>query len=480
MNTGDYIIAVDAGTANVVVLAGQQTEDGRVELVTGTITESEGLMRGDIKNIESSTKAIKAAIEDIENELGVEVKDVLVGMSGSGIRCSKQQSYVFIENNRDGEVGEVKESDLQSLNKAVRNAQVGVSENIIHISAQNYTVDGEHDIKQPIGMMGKKVEAEFNIVTNDKDAVVRMEKCLARVGVKPVGYVLSGIAAAEAVLTDDEKELGVVVMDIGAGTTDIAVYHDNIVRYVAVIPIGGELINKDICQTGILKRSVESLKLKGAAMYEKVQNDIIPVMSVGHSSKKGISRRNLSMVIEARLMDIIEATLNELNKSGYAGRLEAGVVITGGSARFDYIDELFAKYMNMPVRVATYTPNVLLGENTFYNDTCYMTAMGILLKGAKDGIKTYTKSVARVVEPVEEQEDSVAEDIEQVDEEDENTEQSAEKKVEKKDDQEGGKNIFDKIINSIKGFMSSAFEVVDDTPDEDDDKNKKSSNYKNL
>ena len=173
MNAEDYIIAVDAGTANITVLAGKQTEDGRVEIVTGIITESDGLMRGDIKNIELSTKAIKAAINDVESELGIEIKDVVVGMSGSSIKCNRQQGYVFIENN-DGELGEVKEADLNALSRTIRNAQVGSNEHIIHISAQSYAIDGDKDIKQPIGIMGKKLEGEFNIVTNDKEAVSRM------------------------------------------------------------------------------------------------------------------------------------------------------------------------------------------------------------------------------------------------------------------------------------------------------------------
>ena len=489
MNAEDYIIAVDAGTANITVLAGKQTEDGRVEIVTGIITESKGLMRGDIKNIEESTKAIKAAINDVENELGIEIKDVVVGMSGSSIKCNRQQGYVFIENN-DGELGEVKEADLNALSRTIRNAQVGSNEHIIHISAQSYAIDGDKDIKQPIGIMGKNLEGEFNIVPNDKEAVSRMEKCLGRVGVKPAGYVLNSIAAAEAVLTEDEKELGVVVVDIGAGTTDIAVYHDNIVKYVAVIPIGGELINKDICQTGVLKRSAENLKIKGVAMYEKAPNTMLPIPTMGQSAKKAISTRNLSMIIEARLMDIIEATLNELNKSGYAGKLEAGVVLTGGTAHFDHIDELFSKHMNMPVRIASYSPNVAVGENTFYNDLSYMTAMGILVKSCNDGLKTYTKSKPKAVEVVEEQpvqpvqEKHVADEEEEYEEyenEEENEDSDIEEtptKSEKSKDESG--NAFFGFLSKIRKKFGDILEVVDDTPDSDDSNNNKSSNYKNL
>jgi cell division protein FtsA len=477
MNTENYIIAIDAGTANVVALAGRPTEDGRIELVTGAMCASEGFMRGDIKNIESSTKAIKQAITDLETELGIEISEAVVGMSGPSIKCRKQSGYVFVENNE----GEVKEADLQLLNKSMLNAQVGVGESIIHISAQNYSVDGERDIRQPVGMMGKKLEAEFNIVTNDKAAVGRIEKCLHRVGVRAVGYVLNGVAAAEAVLSEDEKELGVVVVDIGAGTTDLAVYHDNIVRYVSVIPIGGDLINKDIRQAGILERCAEDLKLRGVAMAEYASTQILPVSTVGYSSKKGISQKNLSMIIEARLMDIIEAVQNELNKSGYAKLLEGGIVLTGGSARFDKIDELFSKSMKMPVRIASSSCGIDVGENNFYNDLSYIPAMGIMIKGVKDGLVTYTKAVEQLEIKKEEVKEVVVSKEEDPDEEYQNDETQEEEAYD-----EPTKKTVDvpkKFGSFIKNFIDKVnglFEVVDEDKKSESRNRKGNSGYDDL
>ena len=457
MNKNDYIIAIDAGTANVVVLAGRPMEDGRVELVAGTICGSEGFMRGDIKNIESSTKAIKQAVESLETELGIEITEAVVGMSGPGIKCGKHSGYIFVENNE----GEVKESDLQLLSKSMYNTQVGVGESIIHISPQNYSVDGEHNIKQPVGMMGKKLEAEFNVVTNDKAAVGRVEKCLCRVGVRPVGYVLNGVAAAEAVLSEDEKELGVVVIDIGAGTTDLAIYHDNIVRYVSVIPIGGDLINKDIRQAGILERYAEDLKLRGMAMSQYATNQIISVPSMGHSSKKGISHKNLSIIIEARLMDIIEAVQNELNKSGYAKMLEGGVVLTGGSAYFDKIDELISKHLRMPVRIASYSYGVDVGENSFYNHLSYITAMGVMLKGVRDGLTTYTKVAEKRIEDtnVDVVNNDANQGVEVDDVQDTHVKESDEPETKKTNDKQ---SKVSSLLRRIVDKVNDLFEVVDD------------------
>lgn len=381
MEVKDYIVAIDLGTTNVVTLVGHKNGED-IEVLASSVAPSEGIIRGDIKNMELITKSLKQTVDNVQQELGIVVSEVFVGISGQHIKCTKQFGYVFIENNE----GEVKEVDVIRLNKSMHNVSVPLGEAIIHVLPQNYLVDGDAEMKQPVGVVGKKLEAMFNIVTNDKAAVGRTERCLSRVNLKSTQYILNALASAEAILHPDEKEAGVVVVDLGGGTTDVAIFHDNIIRHVAVIPLGGNAINKDIRAEGILERHVEALKIKyGSAVSALAPNKIIAVPGIDNRSPKEIPLSKLSWIIEARLMDIIECVKVEIKRSGSERLLEAGIVLTGGCAQFVDIEKLFERETGYHTRVANRVVGLNTSDDDIINNPIYSTAVGVLLKGVATG-----------------------------------------------------------------------------------------------
>ncbi len=381
----DYVVAIDFGTSQVVTLVGKKADKGKIEIVASAVGDSMGGMaRGEIKNSEHISKAVKETVDTIQNELGITIREAYAGISGQHVKCSRQAGYIFIENND----GEVKARDVQRLNESMNHVHVPVGEAIIHILPQKYTVDGEGDINDPVGVLGKKLEATFNIVTGDKSALVRVENCLKKIDVRMSQLMLNPLAAAEAVLVPDEKELGVAVVDIGGGTTDLCIYHDNIIRHVAIIPLGGNTINKDIRSYGILERHVESLKVKfGSAVGEMERADkYITIPGLNARDPKEISFRNLASIIEARMLDIVDCVMAEIRRSGYLGRLGAGIVLTGGVANLKNLDVLFRQHTGCEVRVAIPDLYVTPDSVELVNNPLYSAAVGLLLKAVRDGV----------------------------------------------------------------------------------------------
>ncbi|MDR2936197.1 MAG: cell division protein FtsA [Rikenellaceae bacterium] len=381
----EYVVAIDFGTSQVVTLVGKKADKGRIEIVASAVGDSMGGMaRGEIKNSEHISKAVKETVDTIQNELGITIREAYVGISGPHVKCSRQAGYIFIENND----GEVKARDVQRLNESMNHVHVPVGEAIIHILPQKYTVDGEGDINDPVGVLGKKLEATFNIVTGDKSSLVRVENCLKKINVRMSQLMLNPLAAAEAVLVPDEKELGVAVVDIGGGTADLCIYHDNIIRHVAIIPLGGNTVNKDIRSYGILERHVESLKVKfGSAVGEMERADkYITIPGLNARDPKEISFRNLASIIEARMLDIVDCVMAEIRRSGYLGRLGAGIVLTGGAANLKNMDVLFRQHTGCEVRVAIPDLYVMPDSVELVNNPLYSAAVGLLLKAVRDGV----------------------------------------------------------------------------------------------
>mgnify|MGYP005768767295 FL=1 len=391
MEKNEYVVAIDLGTSKVVTLVGRKGAGGKAEVLAGSVSDSlSGVARGEIKNTEHVLKALKETIENIENELGIGIKEAYVGISGQHIKCSRHSGYIFIENNDN----EVRPKDVQRLNESMHNVQVPVGETIIHILPQKYTVDGESDISEPVGVIGKKLEASFNIITGDRNAIIRVDKCLSRLSVNVSQHILNPLASAEAVLVPDEKELGVAVVDIGGGTTDVCIYHDNIVRHVGIVPLGGNIVNKDIRSYGILERHVENLKVKfGSAVGELERPDkFITIPGLNARDPKEISFRNLASIIEARMLDIIDCVNLEIRKSGYQNRLGAGIVLTGGCAKLRNLDVLFRRHTGQEVRVAVPENHITAESLELVNSPAYATAVGLLLKAINAGVTMYVEN----------------------------------------------------------------------------------------
>ncbi|MCC8088268.1 MAG: cell division protein FtsA [Rikenellaceae bacterium] len=384
MEKKEYVVAIDLGTSKVVTLVGKKSENNKIEILSGAVSDSlGGVSRGEIKNTEHLSKAVKNTLEKIEKELDISVREAYVGITGQHIKSSKHSGYIFIENNDN----EVRKTDVQRLNDSMNNVQIPIGETIVHIIPQKYAVDGESDIGEPVGVIGKKLEASFNIISGNRETISRIDKCLAKSNIRVTRHILNPLAAAEAVLVPDEKELGVAVIDIGGGTADLCIYHDNIVRHVAIIPLGGNIINRDIRYYGILERYIESLKVKfGGAVSELERPDkYITIPGVNARSSKEISFRNLASIIEARMMDIIESVNYEIRRSGYKDKLAAGIVITGACAKLRNLDTLFRGQTGYEVRVAV--PDVHLTEHNrnLVDDPGFSTAVGLLVHALKDG-----------------------------------------------------------------------------------------------
>ena len=379
MEKKDYVVAIDLGTSKVATLVGRKSDENKIEILGSWMYDSlSGVVRGEIKNTEHVSNALQQTIEGIEKDLRIHIREAWVGVSGQHIKTLKNSGYIFIENND----GEVLKRDVQRLNDSMNNIQIPIGETIVHILPQEYRLDDEPDVREPIGMIGNKLDASFNIIVGDKSAIGRIDRTLSRYGISVKRHILNPLAAAEAILHPDEKELGVCVVDIGGGTTDICIYHDNIIRHAAVIPLGGNIINKDIRTYGILERRVEALKVKfgGAVGAMERADKFICVPGVNPRDPKEISCRNLAAIIEARLLDIIDSVILEIKKAGYEGRLDAGIVLTGGTAQTRNIDELFKTHTGYDVRVALPDAYITSASLELVNSPAYSVAVGLLLK----------------------------------------------------------------------------------------------------
>lgn len=384
MEKKDYIVAIDLGTNTVVAMVGTKSDNNRIKVIDCEMLPVQGMVRGEIKNIEQVAAAIKQAVEAIEGRLGIKIVEAYTGISGQHIKCVRQPYHVFV-----GRDGEIREEDVRKLHESMRNVQAPDGEKIIQIIPQNYIVDDEEETDNPVGTFGKKLEATFNFVIGDANAVNRLERALSRLEIKSLGLFLNSVAAAEATATADEKEEGVAVIDIGGGTTDVTIYYKNIIRHVGIIPMGGNAINKDIRSYGILEKHVESLKVKyGSAMRDLVQADkYITTPGLNARAPKEISFKNLAAIIEARMLDIIDLVMEEIKQSGYKDKLGAGVILTGGTAQLKDLAELFKSYTGLDVRVAV--PDVDIEEGLQAELCCAMaTAAGIVIKGLENGKAT--------------------------------------------------------------------------------------------
>ena len=403
VENGDYIVAIDLGTNTVVAMIGTKGEDGRIRVIDREVSavQGAGMIRGEIKNIDLVSRSIKEAVDAIGERQGIRITEAYAGISGQHIRSVKQPYYVFASRG-----GEIRQEDVRQLHDSMRNVPAPEGEKILQIIPQNYIVDDEEETANPVGTFGNKLASTFNIILGDSVAINRLEMALKRVDIVPLGLFLNAIASAEAVLTPDEKEEGVAVVDIGAGTTDVVVYQKNIIRHVGIIPMGGNVINKDIRSYGILEKHVENLKTRyGEAMRDAAQPDkYITTPGLSAKASKEISSQNLAAIIEARMLDIIDFVVEELKKSGFQDRLAAGGVLTGGGAQLKHVETLFKGYTGMDARVAG-AESTLDGESLeTAGQPAMATAVGILARAFDERAQNKTsRSKQQVVRPAREE-----------------------------------------------------------------------------
>ncbi len=379
MENGGYIVAIDLGSNTVTVVVGTKTDDGKIKILDKEISSVQGggMVRGEIKNIDLVSQSIKAAVNAIESRTGIRITEAYTGISGQHIRSVKQPYYVFASRG-----DEIRQEDVRQLHDSMRNVPAPDGEKILQIIPQNYIIDDKEETANPVGTFGNKLASTFNIILGDTVAINRFEMALKRVNISPLGIYLNAIASGEAVLTPDEKEEGIAVIDIGGGTTDIVVYQNNIIRHVGIVPIGGNAINKDIRSYGILEKHVESLKTRyGEAVRDAAQPDkYITTPGLSAKASKEISAQNLAAIIEARMLDIIDFAIEEIKKSGYHDKLGAGVILTGGGAKLKHIDLLFKNYTGLDVRVAGAESNLEEASLDLAGDPAMATAIGLLIR----------------------------------------------------------------------------------------------------
>ena len=379
MENGGYIVAIDLGSNTVTVVVGTKTDDGKIKILNKEISSVQGggMVRGEIKNIDLVSQSIKAAVNAIESRTGIRITEAYTGISGQHIRSVKQPYYVFASRG-----DEIRQEDVRQLHDSMRNVPAPDGEKILQIIPQNYIIDDKEETANPVGTFGNKLASTFNIILGDTVAINRFEMALKRVNISPLGIYLNAIASGEAVLTPDEKEEGIAVIDIGGGTTDIVVYQNNIIRHVGIVPIGGNAINKDIRSYGILEKHVESLKTRyGEAVRDAAQPDkYITTPGLSAKASKEISAQNLAAIIEARMLDIIDFAIEEIKKSGYHDKLGAGVILTGGGAKLKHIDLLFKNYTGLDVRVAGAESNLEEASLDLAGDPAMATAIGLLIR----------------------------------------------------------------------------------------------------
>lgn len=376
----NYIAAVDLGTTKVVIAVARRSEKNKVEIVSVKESASKGVIKGDLRNNELAYSSLIEAKAKIEEELGLSINEVYIGISGKHIKCNRATGYVFVHNS-DSPISEVNAADVKRLTDDMYNSALPPGQTMITVLPQTYKIDDEEGITEPVGMEGRRLEAQFNLIVGEDAAIERIRRCFTRAGMTIADIELQPLASSYAVLSEDEKELGVAVVDIGGGTTDLCIYHDKIIRHIAVLPIGGDVVNDDIKAYGILGRHVEKLKtMFGEAVAERAADQkFITIPSVSGSAPKEIAVRTLADIIEARMCDIIEFVAGQIEKSGYKGKLGAGIVLTGGGSTLKNIDLLFRNKLGAEVRVAS--PSQYLEAETIekINSPKYSTIAGILI-----------------------------------------------------------------------------------------------------
>ena len=421
------IVGLDIGTTKIACFIGRKNEHNKIEIISMGKSESMGVMHGVVANIEKTVQSITAAVNAAQlcKEGTLSIKNVYVGIAGQHIKSIQHRGMYTKRDN----TSEISQEDIDFFVDDMHKMVMPPGEEIIDVIPQEYIVDGSPEIKEPIGMAGVRLEANFHIITGQINNVMNIKKCIERANLNVRDIILEPIASADAVLSDEEKEAGIVLVDIGGGTTDIAIFQDGIIRHTAVIPFGGNIITNDIkegCQ--IMQRHAEALKIKygSASASENKENEVVCIPGLRGREPKEITLKNLSSIIQARMEEIIELVNYEIKNSGYSKKLIGGIVVTGGGAQLKHLTQLFEYMTGMDTRIG-YPTEHLANSNDIENieSPMFSTGIGLVLQGFKklDNIKD-------VMEPLKKDE------------------------VSKHSNRELRGSFFDKLLNKTKEFFT--------------------------
>ena len=370
------IVGLDIGTSKVVAIVGEINEDNELEIIGLGSHASRGLKKGVVVNIESTVQSIQRAVEEAELMAGCQIHSVYAGIAGSHIRSMNSHGIVAIKDR------EVIENDVDRVIDAARAVAIPADQKVLHVLPQEFIIDQQEGIREPVGMSGVRLEAKVHLVTGAVSAAQNIVKCIERCGLHADDIILEQLASSYAVLTEDEKELGVCLVDIGGGTTDIAVFTEGAIKHTAVIPIAGDQVTNDIA---IAMRTptqyAEEIKIKYACALRQLTNtdEVIEVPSVGDRPPRRLARQTLAEVVEPRYEELMSLVLAELRRSGYENLIAAGIVITGGSAKMEGVVELAEEVFHMPVRLGV--PQYVSGLIDVVRNPIHATGVGLLLFG---------------------------------------------------------------------------------------------------
>jgi len=372
----NLVVGLDIGTSKVVAIVGEITPSGGVEIIGLGSHPSKGLKKGVVVNIESTVQSIQRAVEEAELMAGCQINSVYAGIAGSHIKSINSHGIVAIKDR------EVSEMDLDRVIDAARAVAIPADQRILHILPQEFIIDEQEGIREPIGMSGVRLEAKVHLVTGSVGAAQNIIKCVRRCGLEVDDIILEQLASSYSVLTEDEKELGVCLVDIGGGTTDIAVFADGAIRHTAVIPIAGDQVTNDIAVAlRTPTQYADEIKIKYACALRQLANpeETIEVPSVGDRPPRKLSRQTLAEVVEPRYDELLTLVQAELRKSGFEDIIAAGVVLTGGSSKMEGVVDLAEEIFHMPVRLGV--PQYVSGLADVVSNPIHATGVGLLLFG---------------------------------------------------------------------------------------------------
>jgi len=378
LSGGNMIVGLDIGTSKVVAIVGEINEEGVLNIVGIGRHKSRGLKKGTVVNIESTVQSIQRAVEEAELMAGCQIHSVYAGIAGSHVRSMNSHGIVAIRDK------EVYAADIERVIDAAQAVAIPADQKVLHILPQEYVIDSQEGVKEPLGMSGVRLEAKVHLVTCATNAAQNIEKCIKRCGLETDEIILEQLASSYSVLTEDEKELGVCIVDIGGGTTDIAIFTEGAIRHTGVIPIAGDQVTNDIAMALRTPTDhAEELKIKYACALSQLasDDDMIKVPSVGERPPRELSRQALADVVEPRYDELFHLIQSEIRQSGYEDMLAAGMVFTGGTSKMEGVAELAEEIFHMPVRIGM--PVEVNGLVDIVRNPTYSTAVGLLLYGMK-------------------------------------------------------------------------------------------------
>lgn len=399
MNKENIAVGLDIGTTKIVAMVGKKNEYGKLEILGLGNAKSLGVKRGVVNNITQTIQSIQSAVIEAENTSGIKIKDVVVGIAGQHIRSIQHSEYIIRENAENV----ISEVDIDLLINQVQKLSMLPGEEIIHVLPQEFKIDEEAGIREPIGMYGRRLEANFHVVVGQSSSIRNAGRCVKDAGFELAGLTLEPLASANAVLSNDEKEAGVALIDIGGGTTDLAIFKDGIIRHTYVVPFGGNVITDDIKEgCSIIEKQAELLKVKFGSAWpgENRDNEIVSIPGLRGQDPKEISLKNLSKIIHARVVEIIEMVFEQIKIYGYDNprkKLIAGIVLTGGGAELNHIKQLVEYITGIDTRVGYPNEHVAGDSAKMVSRPLYATAVGLTIESEERNKKAYSTQVANPI-----------------------------------------------------------------------------------